>query len=63
MTTFRPIERPSSWYEPDDDPYTEAEVEMAWDDYTEKFGHEPDRNSIKWENYFNEWLDWFRSDD
>ena len=63
MTTFRPIERPTWWYEPDDDPYTEAEAEMAWDDFKEKFGHDPDLNSSKWETYFEEWLDWYRSDD
>jgi len=63
MTTFRPIERPSWWYEPDDDPYTDLEIEMAWDDYKEKFDEDPNTSSQKWETYFEEWLDLYRSDD
>lgn len=62
MITFRPIERPSWWYEPDPDPYTDLELEMAWDDYTEKFGEEPQHNSKKWETYFEKWLEWYRED-
>lgn len=63
MATFRPIERPSSWYEPDNEPYSDYEIEMAWDDYTEKYNEEPDINSKKWETYFENWLEWYRSTD
>lgn len=63
MPIQRPIERPSWWYEPDDEEYTDAESEMAWDDYIEKYKEEPDTSSKKWEIYFEEWLEWYRSDD
>ncbi len=59
MPTTRLIERPSWWYEPDDDPYTDAELEMAWDDYTEKFGHTPDYSSKQWQTFFDNWLEWW----
>jgi hypothetical protein len=62
MTIFRPIERPSWWYEPDDDEYTEAEMDLAYDCYVDDEGKEPDTDSHEWEVWFERWIEQRKED-
>jgi len=62
MSIMRPIDRPSSWYEPDDDEWTEQDHEQAYEAYEEEYGKEPDVSSRKWEKYFEDWLYWKNRD-
>jgi hypothetical protein len=53
---------PDSWYEPDPDEYDEKLVEIAYDEYLEEEGHEPDTDSIEWRNYLDRWMEWHKGE-
>lgn len=57
----RVIDRPDSWYEPDDDEYTEAELEMASDDYEENEDGWAD--GLTFDDFLVKWIDWYRNRD
>ncbi len=47
---------PDSWYEPDPDEYSEADVELAYDYFVEEEGREPDTDSKEWADYLEWWV-------
>ncbi len=58
MNAYRGIiGRPDSWYQPDDDEYSEKDVELAYDCFVEDEGREPDTDSQEWNDYLASWVD------
>ena len=50
------VGRPDSWYEPDPDEYSEADVQLAYDCFVEDEGREPDTDSNEWTEYLQSWI-------
>jgi len=57
----RILDRPDSWYEPDDDPYTVEELEMAEEDYLENEDGWAD--GLTFDDFLVKWIDWYRNRD
>ena len=47
---------PDSWYDPDPDEYSEADVDLAYDNFVDDEGREPDTDSEEWSNYLESWV-------
>lgn len=56
----RIMDRPDWWYEPDDDPYTDEEAEMASEAYEENEDGWAD--GLTFEQFLEVWLEWWRRD-
>jgi hypothetical protein len=57
------VGRSDSWYEPDDEPWTEAEYEEAHEAWWVDNGSDPDENSAEWSRWLEDFVEQRRNPD